>query len=151
MSHNINGYIGYIGDLERACKQLNFDGAVFAKLDYGDLVFMPDYGFRRINSVKHFMNIGREASQCAYIETDYFGGGGTQRAYYYEDGRRWKFETKSAIDYPRVGNINKALRLMGVFSKSVLLDEFDTVGLGKFRTNEKWALFASGKERGCSK
>lgn len=66
----------------------------------------------------------------AKIKTDYFGGTGEQSSKLYLNG---KLIFKSKND----NAINEALRLMGVVSKDKM-DEFDTVGLGGFRTNESF-------------
>jgi len=67
------------------------------------------------------------------IETDYFGGFGEQSAKLFR-GKEIIFEGDSqfgGIGYP----INHALRMMGVKAKEGM-DEFDTIGLGNYRTNE---------------
>jgi len=60
----------------------------------------------------------------ALIQTDYFGGVGEQWATVYENGMR-TFKTTE-------GGINSALSKIGVV-KAASKDEFDTVGLGKYR------------------
>ena len=66
-------------------------------------------------------------TKLAYIETDYFGGAGTQGGVLYSDGR----ETISA----RVGEgtVNLLLRELGVCVLSPDMDEFDCLGLGQYR------------------
>lgn len=66
----------------------------------------------------------------AKIKTDYFGGTGEQSSKLYLNGKLI-FKSKN------YNAINEALRLMGVVSKDKM-DEFDTVGLGEFRTNESF-------------
>ncbi len=63
----------------------------------------------------------------AIIETDYVGGVGTQAAAVYH-GERVVMRPESAVSGP----INTALRHLGVVAGSGV-DEFDTVGLGRFR------------------
>jgi hypothetical protein len=63
----------------------------------------------------------------AVIETDYFGGHGTQAAAVYRGE-----EEVMAPERGRFGTINKALRLLGVKAGEGC-DEFDTVGLGQYR------------------
>lgn len=75
--------------------------------------------------------------QFAYIETDYFGGTGAQAATVYSNG---EVTLRKAIPISRNPHqsgdpINSALRLLGV-KASRPRDEFDTVGLGTFRTPE---------------
>ncbi len=69
----------------------------------------------------------------AYIETEYFGGSGTQSAAVWRDGRLLMPPTKSE----NVGPINRALRHLGVrfvWSR----DAFQIVGLDRYRDNEDW-------------
>ncbi len=63
----------------------------------------------------------------ALIETDYFGGAGTQWACVYEDG-------KQIMPYTE-GGINQALQKIAVSAKEGL-DEFDTLNLSKYRDYE---------------
>jgi hypothetical protein len=70
----------------------------------------------------------------AYIETRYFGGVGGQGAAFFTDGAlifgpEWD-ETGSI----GAGPINAALRMLGVRTTGPAIDEFDTVGLGRFRS-----------------
>lgn len=76
--------------------------------------------------------------ECVYVETDYFGGYGDQSASYYKDGKLIYEDLNSH------GCINECLSRMGIVRDKDnygKVDEFDTIGLGKFRTNEsiiKW-------------
>lgn len=67
------------------------------------------------------------------IETDYFGGFGEQSAKLYRDNLVLMNEDtrKDPVSNP----INQALKMMGVEAKPGM-DEFDTVNLGRYRTNE---------------
>ncbi len=68
----------------------------------------------------------------AYVETDYFGGAGTQAAAVWRDGvLAWGPEKASP------GPINGALRLLGARAREGT-DEFESVGLHRFRSNEDW-------------
>lgn len=69
-----------------------------------------------------------------YIETEYFGGTGSQAAAVFVDGEMVLAEHQADTrdTHRRDGPINKALRLLGV-SASGGRDEFDTLGLGRFR------------------
>ena len=64
-------------------------------------------------------------SRFALIETEYFGGVGEQFATVY-DGSERVFEVTE-------GGINAALKVIGV-AAAPGMDEFDTVGLGKYRS-----------------
>ena len=68
----------------------------------------------------------------AYFETDYWGGEGEQSAVLWERGEMVYGPAKS-----RLGPINGALRRMGV-ERGAALDEFDAVGLGRYRDNDDW-------------
>jgi len=75
-----------------------------------------------------------EASQeetVAYIGTEYHGGAGNQGAVVARAG--------TIVLAPIVGDdtINSALRLLGA-TKGLAYDEFDAVGLSRFRSNEDW-------------
>ena len=72
-------------------------------------------------------------TSTGYIETDYFGGQGSQGAILARAGK--------IIYGPKIGDgsINEALKLMGI-QKASSLDEFDTVELGRFRSNEDFVV-----------
>ena len=69
----------------------------------------------------------------AKIETDYFGGSGYQTAKLFVNNK--KVYDKSDEQNWSIKPINEVLREMGV-KRNDLLDEFDTIGLGKYRKNE---------------
>ena len=77
--------------------------------------------------VHHMMREFVPEPLFAVIETDYFGGRGDQAAGVYRDD--WEVMAPAV---GAVGPINEALRHLGVRA-SPGLDEFDTVGLGRFR------------------
>lgn len=68
----------------------------------------------------------------AYIETDYWGGEGEQAALLWEQGEV-VYEPRKASSGP----INDVLRRMGV-ERGEHLDEFDAVGLDRYRDNGDW-------------
>ena len=72
----------------------------------------------------HFFAEELGLSQFAIIFTDYFGGVGEQGAVVYEDGKR--------LSVKKTHPINWALNRLGV-KRIDKQDEFDTVGLGKYR------------------
>ena len=73
-----------------------------------------------------------DAKGLVYLETDYFGGIGEQGAIAAKEGKIVYGPSKEKR------SINKALRKIGVIR--ILSDEFDTIGLGRFRDNEDWIL-----------
>ncbi len=68
-------------------------------------------------------------SPALFITTDYFGGLGEQTATFYHSAG--KFE-EMVNDF---GPINQGLKKLGI-QRQDLLDEFDTIGLGNYRSNQ---------------
>lgn len=75
------------------------------------------------------------------VETEYFGGTGSQRASYFREGiKEWD-------EVP----INQVLRFMGVEKDADKIDEFDTIGLGKYRHADDhrfWSVQDAGRRVG---
>ena len=69
----------------------------------------------------------------AKISTDYFGGAGEQEAKLFINNK--KEYDKSSEYYSSERPINTVLRMMGVSRKDGQ-DEFDTIGLSNFRSNQ---------------
>lgn len=71
-------------------------------------------------------------SKMAYIEAEFFGGDGKQAYALYDDGK--------LIEGPATEQwaINKALKALGVESNDPDKDEFDFIGLGKYRSTDRW-------------
>jgi hypothetical protein len=74
-----------------------------------------------------------------YFETDYFGGVGTQAAAAYHGGQPIPL-TPSSGD----GAINLALRCLGVSPHSAF-DEFDYVGISRYRHTSDWIEAATAQ------
>ena len=86
---------------------------------------------------KSLASIGAECSQAGpivHIFTEYFGGNGTQGAIVWNAG----VETMTP-DIGRIGTINSALRKIGIRANSPQ-DEFDTIGLGRYRSNDAFEV-----------
>jgi len=66
------------------------------------------------------------------ISTDYFGGPGYQEAKLFVNNKK-EYDKSSESDY-KLNPINDILKLMGIIKKEGM-DEFDTIGLGKYRSN----------------
>jgi hypothetical protein len=77
--------------------------------------------------IHHMINAIAHQPLFAVIETDYFGGYGSQTAIVYR-GQEVVMPAASAPGGP----INRALRMLGV-TAGANHDEFDTVGLGRYR------------------
>ena len=82
----------------------------------------------RIPNIREF---GKNKT-IASITTDYFGGPGNQSAKVFLNNKKI-LEQDDELDW-KLKPINSALKLLGVEKKSGM-DEFDTVGLGKYRSN----------------
>lgn len=67
----------------------------------------------------------------AYVEAEYFGGMGNQSGIIWRDGKRI-FKKLAEQDV-----INIILNQFGI-KRSKSLDEFDTVGLGRYRNTKDW-------------
>jgi hypothetical protein len=80
----------------------------------------PIYNFHVIH---HMMNAIADRPMFAAISTDYFGGVGSQRAAVYRGAETLRERC----------SINEALRMLGVPRRDAD-DEFDTLGLGAFRS-----------------
>lgn len=148
MSHSINGIIANIGLL------LSFTAShalsAPTPLSAADLAFLP-LSEERLDKLfpvcegSHpaFVYFHDGLRDClielsqnhpvAYIETDYFGGEGTQAAVVYQHGV-CVMEPENAS----IGPINSALKLLGVvkLNRYTWDDEFATAGLMGFRSNE---------------
>lgn len=102
----------------------NNSGVIFTELKSGI------FATTEIPDIREF---GKN-KMVAYITTDYFGGFGDQTAQVFDCG-------KKIYDYSVPGSMNtsdsidEALKLMGVVCVDGY-DEFDTIGLGKYRSNE---------------
>jgi hypothetical protein len=93
------------------------------KID-GDHLAGPTLNFEVVH---HVLRTIAPEPLFAVIETDYFGGMGSQSAVVYRGSEEiMPAETDSG------GPINKALRVLGVVRQQGR-DEFDTVGLGQYR------------------
>jgi hypothetical protein len=78
-------------------------------------------------TVHYLMNTIAVEPLFAIIETNYFGGNGSQSAVVY----RGKLEIM-APERDVAGSINRALKQLGV-KRTLLHDEFDFIGLGNYR------------------
>lgn len=85
---------------------------------------------------------------CCYIETDYFGGDGTQYAETWLDGQRIAGPMASCDGLGKISKpedlvihvenaINENLALIGIYCHEGM-DEFDSVRLGWYRSNDEF-------------
>ncbi len=70
-------------------------------------------------------------SKIAYVESEFHGGKGGHSGIIWEDKKR-----KIIMDYD-LDSMNKILKELGI-KKESNKDEFDTVGLSKYRMTEDW-------------
>lgn len=75
------------------------------------------------------------SAAVAYVATDYFGGDGEQAAGVWRDGAMIR-----PIESGRSGTVNNALQAIGV-TRFGTLDEFDSIGLGRYRDHDDWRAF----------
>lgn len=68
-----------------------------------------------------------------YLSTDYFGGAGHQEAKLFVNNKK-EYDKSSEFDWTE-RPINTVLKMMGV-SKKDQKDEFDTINLSNYRSNE---------------
>lgn len=69
-----------------------------------------------------------------YVSTDYFGGIGDQSSKLYFNGE--KVYDSHMDDYDRYDQINILLREKMNVARKQGMDEFDTIGLGRYRSNK---------------
>lgn len=128
--HQINGYVGPKDELKRLFRP--YDRTILCTLDTHDMAFVPYIDVLNRQMRRQWFDIGKDAQKpIAHIETDYFGGGGEQSAAVWKDGKK-VFRKKgggSAID--------QALKMIGVIAQGGR-GEFDTLGLGHWRSNLDW-------------
>jgi hypothetical protein len=74
-----------------------------------------------------------DSCRVAYIEAEDFGGRGLQASIVWEHGA-----TIRPLEVATYGPINAALRLLGVQRAGT--DEFDALGLGRYRHTDAWPL-----------
>lgn len=90
--------------------------------------------------LNHFGQTHSHPGPLAYIETDYFGGQGSQGAIVWSKGKILFGPAVTGnrgdvqVDQLPAGAINCALKMLGV-EKGNRIDEFEALGLGKYR---KW-------------
>jgi hypothetical protein len=87
------------------------------------------YAATEIPNFKEFSK-GKEIGE---ISTDYFGGAGSQAATLWKDGKKF-FSRSDEDSWSDPGPINELLKSMGVVN-SPGMDEFDTINLGRYRSN----------------
>ena len=161
MGHIIQGFIGNATTLDSIISPLDLTTFRIVELQQEFyLLFLSDNIYDAIHKVSivdnnygiepfDFFNLSVKEyiesvcfDEClVYIETEYFGGKGTQCSGVIKKGKLMEVYRSSTddinIDAPSPERlfeqpINKALRQLGVI-RNIELDEFDTLGLGNYR------------------
>jgi hypothetical protein len=97
----------------------------------------PSRSCRLLNgALARFARLLSETGPVAYVETDYFGGAGDQAATVFLRGERVLRRARA-----RSGPVDAALRMVGVAATG-FQDEFDTLGLGRYRETGAWVTEA---------
>lgn len=84
--------------------------------------------------IPNIKDFGKDKS-IVYLTTDYFGGHGNQSAKVFINNKK-VFSQNNEFDW-KLKPINSALKMIGV-NKLDNMDEFDTIGLSKYRSNENF-------------
>ena len=88
-------------------------------------------GLIATTDIPNIRDFGKDKT-VALLSTDYFGGSGHQEAKLFVNNKK-EYDESSETNY-KVSPINDVLKMMGV-SKKDGQDEFDTIGLSRFRSN----------------
>jgi len=84
-----------------------------------------------LEGITSFGTLASNTGKVAYIEAEFFAGEGMQGAIMFDHGIIFSSPLKSK------SAINVALKFLGV-SKLSYVDEFEAIGLGKYRKTEDW-------------
>lgn len=144
MGHHIKAIIGKQADIQKLADDWVYGKLIELPQDFG----MVPMTITLLDDVEEITELSESELDCgldgldesviwllenysfhtklAYIETDYFGGVGTQGGVLYENGRE-KISPQAGK-----GTINVLLKELGAWRKSDT-DEFDCLELGKYR------------------
>ncbi len=161
MSHRILGFIAKYDDLRGAVADLPGVRVAPLRLGFGFLPLTEELaGDDEPAPFDHLVRLTERLGLWAaehsrgfpltYVETDYFGGVGTQAAVAWVSGQVVFGPTRTPegrggdVVGPATagGAINRAVRHLGV-TRGWFHDEFDALRLGEHRSNEGW-LAAAG-------
>ena len=127
MSHCISVYLIKKEELRDDKLSSILDNKKYQNIKFTEL----GEGILATTEIPNIKEFGKDKT-ITYITTDYFGGAGTQTAIVYINNKKIKGNEYKSVD--RDLSINTALKTIGVKAKSGM-DEFDTIGLGKYRSN----------------
>jgi hypothetical protein len=167
MAYVLNGFIGQEQQLKSATSRLERWRVVQVEQGLGLIPMIDCLEQEEVEASKledalqistHFRYLSSELealgrylsnyTPVAYVEAEYFGGTGDQRALVWERGLVIfgplvdDDDDERTVKSPRDRwPINQALRILGV-QVGDALDEFDAVGLGRHRHPQEWANHA---------
>jgi hypothetical protein len=127
MGHCISVYLIKKEDLRDEKLSEVLDGKKQTKIVWTEL----EEGILATPFIPDIREFGKDKT-TALISTDYFGGPGYQEAKLFVNNKK-VYDKSSESDY-KLNPINDILKLMGIIKKEGM-DEFDTIGLGKYRSN----------------
>ena len=127
MGHCISVYLIKKEDLRDEKISEVLDGKKQTKIVWTDL----KEGILATPILPDIREFGKDKT-IAKIETDYFGGCGSQSAKLFVNNKKIYNESNEQ-DF-KLKPINTALKMMSIVTKDGM-DEFDTIGLGNYRSN----------------
>ncbi len=171
MGHAIAAFIGHYAALHTAIRSLPHVHLIALAQDYGLLPVseafydalaaqapspQPDKYPVFVYLSASLITLGEELSHhtpVAYVETDYFGGVGTQAAILWQDGDVYgPFSTETRYERNELivtaaeqRAINRVLQRLGV-RRETAKDEFEALGLRRYRSTEDWLEAAMREE-----
>ena len=98
--------------------------------DFSDTVSIDSFEYLTEN-IENKILLTISERKFSYFEAEYFGGEGGQIAIIWQNNKR-----QQILSYGQ-NRINQVLKLFGVIAKKGQ-DEFDTLGLGRYRETNKW-------------
>jgi hypothetical protein len=171
MAHNIAAFLGKQSGLKRAVAPYrsarlislsqgfallpisnSLQQEATSKFGYGVVLAFPQFSALTFALAELGTSLSMHTA-VAYCETEYFVGLGSQGAVVWKRGhvafgplrsgepREWEF-SPVVKTLPGSGAISQALRILGV-KRADAFDEFDALGLGKYRSNHEWLAVRS--------
>ncbi len=128
MGHCINVYLMNKSDIRDEKISNILDNSSSQDIKWTEL----KEGIVATTHIPNVRDFGKDKT-IAKISTDYFGGAGHQEAKLFINNKK-EYDNSSEFDFSE-RPINTVLKKMGIKSKDGM-DEFDTIGLSNFRSNE---------------
>ncbi len=130
MGHCISVYLINKSDLRDDKINSIIDGEKMIDSDEIEWVELKE-GILATTNIPNIRKFGKDKT-ISSISTDYFGGPGNQSAKVFINNKK-VLDQDDEFDW-NLKPINSALKLLGVEKKGGM-DEFDTIGLGNYRSN----------------